>query len=179
MISSYGSSETSNIASGELGEEETCVGWPAPHVQIRFEEGEIVIKSPALFLGYTEEEDVADEWYHTGDLGHLDEQGRLFLTGRKKNLIILSNGKNVSPEHLEAELFTLPHVSEAIVYGEDDRLCAEIYEDTLSEDTRQQIRAGIRELNLAKPTYYHIQKVVFRDDPFPHVGVGKIRRKNH
>ena len=179
IISSYGSSETANIASGELSEEEKCVGWPAPHVQLRFEDGEIVVKSPSLFLGYRDGEDVADDWYHTGDLGYLDEQGRLFLTGRKKNLIILSNGKNVSPEHLEAELFTISHVAEAIVYGEDDRICAEIYEDTLSEETRQQIRAGIRQLNLAKPTYYHIQKIIFREEPFPRVGVGKIRRNNH
>ena len=109
----------------------------------------------------------------------MDETGRLFLTGRKKNLIILSNGKNVSPEHLEAELFTIPMVSEALVYGEDDRICAEIYAGEPDDAIRQQISTEIRALNLTKPTYYQIQKIVFRDIPFQHVGVGKIRRNNH
>ena len=179
MYSGYGASETATIASGELVEEDTCLGYPANHVEVSFDDGEIIVKSPSLFLGYSEGEDVSDDWYHTGDLGYLDETGRLFLTGRKKNLIILSNGKNVSPEHLEAELFTIPHVAEAIVYGADDRICAEIYAGEPNEQIQQQIRDCIREQNVTKPTYYQIQKIIFREEPFPRVGVGKIRRNQH
>lgn len=179
MYSIYGSSETSTIASGEIGAEERCVGYPAPYLQVNFEDGEILIKGPSVFLGYHEGEDVSDDWYHTGDLGYLDENGRLFLTGRKKNLIILSNGKNVSPEHLEAELFSIPQIAEAMVYAEDDSICAEIYAGEQNEETQQQIRIRIREMNLAKPTYYQIQKIIFREEPFPHVGIGKIRRNQH
>jgi len=176
VFSIYGSSETSTISSGEIGQEEKCVGYPTPCLELKFEDGEVVVKGPSLFLGYSEGEDVSDEWYYTGDLGYLDDKGRLFLIGRKKNLIILSNGKNVSPEHLEAELFTIPLVAEAMVFEEDDKICAEIYAGEPDEGIQQQIRARIRELNLAKPTYYQIQKIVFRDEPFPHVGIGKIRR---
>jgi len=179
MYSGYGASETALIASGKIGDEDTCLGYPANFVEIGFENGEILVKTPALFLGYHEGEDVSDDWYHTGDLGYLDEEGRLFLTGRKKNLIILSNGKNVSPEHLEAELLTIPHVAEAIVYGADDSICAEIYAGEPNEEIQQQIRNCIREQNMAKPTYYQIQKIIFREEPFPRVGVGKIRRNQH
>lgn len=178
MFSIYGSSETSTIASGEISGNEKCVGYPVPYMQMKFENGEIVVKGPSMFLGYSEKEDVTDEWYYTGDLGYLDDSGRLFLTGRKKNLIILSNGKNVSPEHLEAELFTISQVEQAMVYGEDDKICAEIYTEDSGEDIRQKIKDRIMQMNIAKPTYYQIQKVIFRDMPFPHVGIGKIRRNN-
>lgn len=177
IFSGYGASETASIAVGELGEFENCVGVPSPQMTVRFDDGEIVVKGPTVFMGYFGAEDTSDGWYHTGDLGYLDDSGRLFLTGRKKNLIILSNGKNVSPEHLEAELYTISDVTEAVVYGEDDKICAEIYmENNAGEDAQQRIRARIRELNMTKPTYYHIQKVLFRDTPFPRSSVGKIRR---
>ena len=177
ILSSYGCSEAFCIASGEIGELENYVGVPASQMTVRFDDGEIVVKGPTVFIGYFGAEDTLDGWYHTGDLGYLDDSGRLFLTGRKKNLIILSNGKNVSSEHLEAELYTISDVTEAVVYGEDDKICAEIYMgNNAGEDVQQRIRARIRELNITKPTYYHIQKVLFRDTPFPRSSVGKIRR---
>lgn len=176
VFSAYGSSEVAVIASGEIGGEDKCLGYPAPYLELDFEDSEILVKSPSMLLGYAEGEDISDSWYHTGDLGYLDENGRLYMTGRKKNLIILSNGKNVSPEHLEAELFTIPEVAEAIVYGEDDRICAEIYPRDLSEETKQTIRERVREQNIVKPTYYQIQKIVIRDEPFEYIGIGKIKR---
>lgn len=179
VFSIYGSSETSTIASGEIGINEKCVGYPAPYMQVKFEDGEIVVKGPSLFLGYGEGEDVSDDWFYTGDLGYLDESGRMFLTGRKKNLIILSNGKNVSPEHLEAELFTIAQITQVIVYEENDKICAEIYAEKFGEEIREQIRDAITLMNMKKPTYYQIQKIIFRDEPFPHVGIGKIRRNHH
>lgn len=179
IYSGYGASETSIIASGEIGGEDRCLGDPVSYLEVKILEDEILVKSPSLFLGYAEGEDVSDDWYATGDLGYLDEQGRLFLTGRKKNLIILSNGKNVSPEHLEAELFTVSGITEALVYEEDDRICAEIYAENAGEEALQEIRSNIQVLNAKKPTYYQIQKVTFREEPFDHVGIGKIRRNRH
>ena len=155
---------------------EKCVGHTAPHMTVKIEDGEIVVKGPTVFMGYAQGES-PDEWYHTGDLGYVDDQGRLFLTGRKKNLIILSNGKNVSPEHLEAELCAIAQVCEAVVYGENDKICAEIYlGNHPSENARQQVTEQIRQQNKTKPTYYQIQKITFREEPFTHSGVGKIRR---
>lgn len=180
ILSSYGSSETFCIASGEIGEIEKCAGRVAPHMMIQFDNGEITVKGPTVFMGYFEGEEMSDAWYHTGDLGYLEDSNRLFLTGRKKNLIILSNGKNVSPEHLEAELCTIADVSEAVVYGENDKICAELYiGDNPGEDAQQRVRARIKELNMSKPTYYQIQKILFRDEPFQHIGVGKIRRNSN
>ncbi|MDO5786028.1 MAG: class I adenylate-forming enzyme family protein, partial [Eubacteriales bacterium] len=90
ILSSYGSSETFCIASGEIVAFENCAGILVPHMTVQFENGEIVVKGPTVFMGYFGVEDTSDGWYHTGDLGYLDDSGRLFLSGRNKNLIILS-----------------------------------------------------------------------------------------
>jgi len=91
--------------------------------------GEIVVKGDHVFMGYYEnkkatEEAIIDGWFYTGDLGYLDKDGFLFITGRKKNVIVLKNGKNIYPEELEAKIATLKYVSESMVFGKpkDDDL---------------------------------------------------------
>ncbi len=175
----YGSSETFCIASGAAGGQEGCVGRMAGHMESVVDNGEILVKGPTVFLGYTDESGDRDpnEWYRTGDLGKTDEEGRLFLTGRKKNLIIRSNGKNISPELLERELYKISTIEEVVVFENDDKICAEIYlGENDSTETRASVQGCIWQMNMQRPMYDQIQKIVFREQPFSYRGIGKIKR---
>src|SRR5665647_3976153 len=98
--------------------------------------GEIIAKAPSVMLGYYENpeataEVMIDGWFYTGDLGYLDSDGYLFITGRKKNVIVLKNGKKIFPEEMETLIGRSDYVSEAFVYGKPDtdgdyKLCAKI-----------------------------------------------------
>ncbi|CAI8916816.1 hypothetical protein EMIT047CA2_50234 [Pseudomonas soli] len=94
------------------------VGKPLPHVQVRIaEDGEVLVAGSTL-LGYLEDTPVTDEWWATGDLGHFDEEGYLYLDGRKKHPFITSFGRNVNPEWVEAELTQSGVIAQAFVHGE-------------------------------------------------------------
>lgn len=179
IFTSYGSSETFCIASGEIGSREHYVGKIASHMRVKLLDGEIVAEGPTVFIGYTGSEDLDNggKWYHTGDLGAFDDDGGLILTGRKKNLIILSNGKNVSPEYLESALCRISQIREAVVYAKDEKICAEVYLGKKADaEMENLVREQIHQLNCSMPTYYHIQKIIFRETEFSHSGIGKIKR---
>lgn len=121
VFEGYGLSECSSVVSlnTETARLNGSVGKPLPHVKLKFSaEGEILV-SGATLLGYTGGEAVpADGYWPTGDIGHLDAQGYLHLTGRKKNIFITSFGRNVSPEWVERELTLHPAIAQAAVFGE-------------------------------------------------------------
>ena len=103
------------------------IGKPLENAEIRFENGEILVKGSSVMKGYYQMPDetaetLKDGWLHTGDKGYMDEDGYLFINGRVKNLIILSNGENVSPEEIENKLALNPLIGEVIVTGEDNGL---------------------------------------------------------
>lgn len=152
------------------------VGLPLPCSEIKIVDGEICVRGPNVTPGYYQDDAsnndaFLNDWFKTGDLGYLDEDGFLYITGRRKNLIILSNGKNVSPEELEERLLDLPHVQEAVVYEENGMIAAEIF---------AQDQTGVQEhvtaLNRELPVYKRIQKVVFRDREFEKTTTKKIKR---
>ena len=120
---------------------------------------------------------MADGWYHTGDIGYIDEDGFLFITGRIKNVIVLSNGENVSPEAIEKKLSVCADIKEMIVLGENDRLAAHFWcgEDG-GMDAEMRVRAFIAQYNKEVPPYQAIRNLVFRDEPFPKTVTGKIKR---
>lgn len=102
------------------------------HTQIKLVDGEIWIHSPSVMLGYYKDADataemLSDRWLKTGDLGRFDEKGALYLTGRKKNLIVLSSGENISPEYIEQLLRESESVREVCVSEKNDHILAEIY----------------------------------------------------
>lgn len=141
--------------------------------------GEICVKGATVAQGYFDspeatEESFKDGWFITGDLGYTDKNGFLYICGRKKNLIILSNGKNISPEELECLVSEIENVNEVIVYGENDVIAAEIY----AED-RTGIEDGIDALNKTLPMYKQIQKIKFRDTEFEKTTTKKIRRNTN
>lgn len=154
------------------------VGCVNPGIECRIANGEIQLKGETLFLGYYKDDIATDEafdngWFKTGDLGYQDKDGLLYITGREKNLIILSNGKNVSPEELESKLHDeIPEIKEVLVYGENDQLTAEIY----TESDRNAIQQKILTMNRSLPPYKEITQVKFRDNEFDKTTTKKIMR---
>ena len=124
-----------------------------------------------------------DGWYATGDLGYVDAQGCYHLTGRKKNLIILSNGENVSPEEIEEKLSTCPHIREVLVLEKDQKICAVIYPGESAEDqdagNLERIRRAVAAYNRSVPLYKQVQMAEFVCSPLPKTPAGKIIRYHH
>ena len=149
--------------------------------------GEICVKGSTVMLGYYHMEQetaevLKDGWFYTGDIGHVDEDHFLFITGRKKNLIILENGENVAQEELENELQNIPLVKEVVVYEKDRLITAEIYmdEDFIKEEgiseAEKMLRNHIGELNENLPAFKRIQAVKIRETEFEKTTTKKIIR---
>ena len=159
----------------------SAVGKPDDHVQYKLDEtGEICIKGDCVMLGYYKDPEAtaevidADGWFHTGDLARMDEEGFYYITGRKKNLIILANGENVSPEELEKKLALCPAITECIVKEKGQKICAVI---CCPEDKQDEVRAFVTEVNRSLPLYKRISAVEFTTEPLPRNALGKLLRK--
>lgn len=191
VLEGYGMSECSPVISSNNPDDYKVgsIGRPLENAEVKFENGEILVKGSSVMQGYYEmpeetAETLKDGWLHTGDKGYLDEDGFLFINGRIKNLIILSNGENVSPEEIENKLALNPLVGEVIVTGEDLGLTARIYPEQavveakgLDEAAIQNaLQAFIDEYNKSQPTYRRIVGLVVRKNPFIRNTTGKIKR---
>lgn len=159
----------------------SAVGKPDDHVQYKLDQtGEICIKGDCVMLGYYKDPEAtaevidADGWFHTGDLARMDEEGFYYITGRKKNLIILASGENVSPEELEKKLALCPAITECIVKEKGQKICAVIY---CPEDKQEEVRAFVTEVNRSLPLYKRISAVEFTAEPLPRNALGKLLRK--
>ena len=178
VLNGYGITECSPVVSVNRNRyfRNGSVGLPLPCCEVKIINGEICVKGKNVMLGFYQDEQstlevFTDGWFKTGDLGYLDDDGFLFITGRRKNLIILSNGKNVSPEELEEKIRDVPGVDEVIVYAEDEMITAEIF---AHQQTR--VQEGIMALNRELPKYKRIQKIKFRDTEFEKTSTKKIKR---
>ena len=165
----YGLSEACSVVSLNTTEASRLgsVGKPLPHIAIRIApDGEVMIRGE-LLLGYLGQPDSAPEhdWYGTGDIGHFDADGFLFIEGRKKNTIVTSMGRNLSPEWLESELCALPHIKQAYVYGDELRGVNALIVGTsaLNRDELELIRAQI---NSTLPDYARIAQLCATTEPF-------------
>lgn len=154
----------------------------------RIQDGELQIKSPSLMSGYykdpeaTAEAFTEDGWFRTGDTGYITEEGLLYITGRVKNLIILSNGENVSPEEIENTLTEYRAICEVIVRENEGRIEAEIYPDpdfagTDPDGIRAAVEKAVEEYNGNTRSEKEIGAVAIRSTPFPKTSSGKIIRK--
>ena len=159
----------------------SAVGKPDDHVQYKLDETEeICIKGDCVMLGYYKDPEAtaevidADGWFHTGDLARMDEEGFYYITGRKKNLIILASGENVSPEELEKKLALCPAITECIVKEKSQKICAVIY---CPEDKQEEVRAFATEVNRSLPLYKRISAVEFTAEPLLRNALGKLLRK--
>jgi long-chain acyl-CoA synthetase len=192
VLEGYGMSECSPVISSNLPEDHKkgSIGRPLKNAEISFENGEILVRGSSVMKGYYQmpeetAETLKDGWLHTGDKGYLDEDGFLFINGRVKNLIILSNGENISPEEIENKLALNPLIGEVIVTGENNGLTARIYPEQelvaakgLDEDTvRTELQAFLDTYNKNQPTYRQITGLVVRKNPFIRSSTKKIKRQ--
>ena len=201
LINGYGITECSPLvcANHDDFNDWTTTGIPLPCCKIKFDnitpdgDGEICVKGDVVMLGYYKQpeltaEALRDGWFYTGDYGRMNDKGQLIITGRKKNLIVLTNGKNVFPEEIENYISDIPYVAEVVVYGLrnehglEDSLCAEVFlsEEKLKElgiaDPAAAIKADIAKAVEPLPHYKHIAKIKIRDTEFEKTTTNKIRR---
>lgn len=147
--------------------------------------GEICIKGSNVMKGYYNDPEATaevfdGEWFRTGDYGYIDEDGFLFFRGRKKNLIVLSNGKNVSPEEIEDKLRSIEFVQEVLVYQEDDRIVAEFFlDEQYYPNARAQLKAEVDKVNDTLPAFKRATKIKIRDEEFEKTTTLKIIRSKH
>ncbi|MGN1419566.1 MAG: AMP-binding protein [Acutalibacteraceae bacterium] len=188
----YGITECSPIVSVNLiGKGKNKIGSAGPAMsccKIRIKNpdkdgiGEIEVCGSNVMLGYLDDEQATKEafdgeWFRTGDLGFLDGDGYLYLTGRKKNLIILSNGKNVSPEEIESKLLENDLIKEVVVFEENAKICAEIYPgEDYDYDNEKPVFDMVDAFNRTVPPYKNIEKIIIRKTEFPKTTTMKIKR---
>lgn len=166
-----------------------CVGRIMNFIDVRIQDNEIQFNTPCRMIGYYKkpEETAAafteDGWLKTGDMGYFTEDRELFITGRVKNLIILSNGENVSPEGLEKQLKKNLIVSECLIYAEKDRIVADIYPDTSYAelngitDISAEIEKIVDNMNVNALPSHTIAEINITEEPLPKGPTGKILRK--
>lgn len=184
ILNGYGSTECSSCTSVNRNyyHKDGSVGIPIPGAEIMIApDNEVLIKGPHVMTGYyndraSTDEALRDGWYATGDLGEMDENGFLTITGRKKNLIITKNGENVSPEGLESDLAKDEAVREVLVYERDEVITAEIFPaDDHAGDIGyfEELR---RKVNSGRPVYKQIARIILRDREFEKSANKKIIR---
>ena len=207
-VQGYGMTEAAPVLAAENTWEHKAgsIGLAMPGVDLVIDDpneegiGELIARGPNIMSGYYENDEetakvLADGWLHTGDLAYLDEDGYIFICGRKKNVIVLKNGKNVYPEELEILISSLPYVEETMVFGQPRRndgdekdlaLCAKIvykpdymketYGVTDAAEIERIIKADIDAINEDLPVYKHMLRVIITDEPMIKTTTGKVKR---
>ena len=190
VIQTYGASEAGAI--GFLWEmtleRPDTIGKPPSCLETKIVNGELYLRSKAIMMGYYKDpeatkEVLKDGWCATGDLCRVDEEGYYYLTGRKKNLIILSNGENVSPEEIEKKLSVCEEIEEIMIGVEGDWITANIYpryQENMEEEQRKWLREKVEEriedYNESSPVSKQIQRIHFQEEPFTKTAIGKMIR---
>ena len=152
-------------------------------------------KGQNIILGYYENDTATKEtinedgWLHTGDYAYIDKDGFVYITGRKSDVIVLRNGKNIYPQEIEFMINKLPYVEESIIYSRnksktDTVLCAKIVynkENIIEKFGKQKdyktlVWKDIKEMNQELPTYKHIKEIVVTDEPLEKTTTQKVKR---
>ena len=201
LLNGYGITECSPLVSvnSKRCNDSSTVGIVLPCCEIKLEnknaegDGEICVKGDIVMMGYYKEKEKTDRvlkdgWFNTEDYGHLNKNGQLVINGRKKNLIVLDNGKNVYPEEIENYILKVPYIQEAIVKskrnesGQETALIAELFlnEEKVKElnvdDIHQKVKLDIRDVCKALAYYKRISEIEIRDKEFVKTTTNKIKR---
>ena len=204
LVQGYGLTETSPVIAAESDKEKKpgAVGLALPSLNVKIDnpdengEGEILVKGPSVMMGYyhNEEENkkaFVDGWFRTGDYGYITDDGFIYVTGRKKDIIVLRNGKNVYPQEIEILINKIPYVTESLVYQRekdktDTMLCAKIVYDkdlikeTLGEKTEKEYKDNIweeiKKINQQLPVFKHIKNITITTEPLIKTTTQKVKR---
>ena len=178
----YGLTETCGDGAWNSSQEEkhlTSVGHVDDSCQYKLEDGELCMRGDPVMLGYYKDPEAtaevldAEGWFHTGDIARVEPDGYMYLTGRKKNVIILGSGENVSPEELEGLLAKCPAVKECLVKEKGKKICAVV---CCQDQDQQTVRDFITETNRTLPLYKRMSAVEFSAQPLPRNAMGKLMR---
>ena len=201
LINGYGITECSPLVSANHDSFNDCatVGIPLPCCEIRIDEpdedgiGEICVKGDIVMMGYYKQPGLTaevlseDGWFKTGDYGKMNDAGQLLITGRKKNIIILDNGKNIFPEEIEDYIMGIPYVSETVVYGIKDEngldisLSCQVFlsEEKLTElgieNGEEKIKEDIAEALKILPVYKRVGNIIVVKEAFEKTTTNKIK----
>ena len=202
-VQGYGLTETAPVL---CAENEKCIkygsiGVPLYNVDIKIDNpneegiGEIIAKGPNVMLGYYENEKATKEvlkngWFYTGDLGYMDKDGFVYITGREKNVIVLKNGKNIYPEELEIIINNLPYVAESMVFGmpKGNDLVVSVkivynkeyfdikFPDKSIKELEELVWKDIKQINKGLTTYKYIKHLILTDEPMVKTTTAKVKR---
>jgi long-chain acyl-CoA synthetase len=190
ILEGYGLTETAPVITFNPVKKRKpgSVGKPLPNVEIKIrDDGEITVKCPMLMKGYFKneiatKEAVIDGWFLTGDIGYMDAEGFIFITGRKKEVIVLSSGKNVYPEDMEKVYASIPLIKEICVTEKDGSLHAVIVPNfdyakkELIGNISEALLWKINAISMKLPEYMRIKGFTLYSEPLPHTPLGKLRR---
>lgn len=164
----YGLSECASVVSlnSPVADKIGSVGKALGHVKIKIDAGLIKVRGNVFsgYLGQTAQ--ASNEWLDTGDLGYIDNDGFIFITGRAKNLLISSFGRNISPEWIESELSLCRSIAQVMVIGDSQPFCSAIVVPASAQTTAEQIAQDIRRINQHLPDYARVQKFIVAAEPF-------------
>ena len=206
LVQGYGLTETAPVLAAEDQKniKYGSIGFPLENVEVEFENkdengiGELKVKGPNVMLGYYENPEATKEvlkngWFYTGDLGYMDKKGYIFITGRKKDMIVLKNGKKVFPEEIEVLINRLDEVEECMVFGMPDEkdkndvklsvkvvynkeFVEEKYSKISKEELEKIIWEKIKEINKTFPPYKYIKNMILTDKELIKTTTKKIKR---
>jgi len=207
VLEGYGLTETSPVVTFNSPHKKRMpgsIGKPLPTAEIKIinpethteagamEEGEIVIRGPMVMKGYYKnaqatEEVLKDGWFYSGDLGYRDQDGYIFVTGRLKEVIVLSSGKNIYPEEVEEQYLQIPLVKEICVMGIEEKGIVESLQAIIVPDfeyarkaqignLQETLKMEVNNVSLRLPQYLRIRGYNLYSDPLPRTPLGKLRR---
>lgn len=204
LVQGYGLTETSPVVSceSEKRKKPGSIGFPLANLEVKIVEpdeegiGEITVKGPSVMLGYYENQEATnkamkDGWFSTGDYGYLDKKGYLYISGRKSDIIVLKNGKNIYPQELEFLLNKIPGITETMVFARnktsmDTTLCAkivydkeqikEVYGEKTEEELKEVFWQKVKEVNQTLPDVKHIKEIMITDEPLAKTTTQKVKR---
>ena len=205
VLQGYGLTETSPVIAAELTKQKRIgsIGKKMPSLEVKIENpdengvGELIVKGNSVMLGYYENDEANEEvfdkegWFHTGDLAKIDKDGYIYISGRKKFVIVLKNGKNVYPEEIESLIDNSKLIKESMVFGMPDNdgdvtigvkvvYDKEYIKNELGniseEEIRNKIWNWIKEINKTLPKYKYVKKLILTDEELTKTTTLKIKR---